>query len=475
MDCLPVGNCAGCTGDKNCTGPCCKGRDDLTEPSMEIAAQMEFRLTQDASESSTSSSSSIPDEKPIISVVRPLSKTNLIRVATMGVASAAPWWILFMAIPLWTDKFGNGSSGPFKKPTGAAESQALAIMLSVSMLALMVASITNCLLTTKTSRKSRLYPAAAGSIISLIIFTVFIKVDTSKWTVGFYAMTMVFVIIYKSSMGFQNTLGTFLGHFPTVYLNKFVQGQAFAGVIISVLYILGVHFLKGDNGSQAMVLFTAGIMLSLISALMYYQLRRTNCTQEFWKVNTSNQNSSARYKSIAIDTARVIKGMKHEAIALTIVFTSTVAIFPSITKKAKSSASLAGDLYVPIFCFLFFSFFDWVGRVFATGCNKFINRDWAVIPSSTMRTVFMSLLILCKRSDNTGVWIFANDATFIVLMALFGLTQGYIVGAIFDRLPKVTAEGDREVAVAALLMFIHIGMMLGTALSYGIDAIIPHS
>ena len=99
------------------------------------------------------------------------------------------------------------------------------------------------------------------------------------------------------------------------------------------------------------------------------------------------------------------------------------------------NSSLSGDwskfYFVAVCCFVVFNIADYVGKQLAVWIQKPGPSKWgqlSLLVSSILRIGFIPLFMFCNVSVNnreTNILIH-SDAAYIVLMVLFGISNGYI-------------------------------------------------
>ena len=139
-----------------------------------------------------------------------------------------------------------------------------------------------------------------------------------------------------------------------------------------------------------------------------------------------------------------------------------------IFKKFLNSSSLLGDwsrfYFVAVCCFVVFNIADYVGKQLAVWIQKPGPSKWgqlSLLVSSILRIGFIPLFMFCNVSVNnreTNILIH-SDAAYIVLMVLFGISNGYIgniammfgPGTVKDPKYGVSAVSDTSISGPSLV------------------------
>lgn len=167
------------------------------------------------------------------------------------------------------------------------------------------------------------------------------------------------------------------------------------------------------------------------------------------------------------------------ALCVTCVFAITLAVFPVITVRVRTAykdvvawgESRSGSrppatrgrgqqpclspppdrVFTCVCCFIVFNVMDLVGRIVVSlvqwvsplpppspgascsrpspggGVSPQPPRDGVLLPAAVLsRLIFVPLLMLCNVHESRLPVIFAHDAAFVVIMALFSFSNGYL-------------------------------------------------
>ena len=124
--------------------------------------------------------------------------------------------------------------------------------------------------------------------------------------------------------------------------------------------------------------------------------------------------------------------------------------------------------FPPVFCFLFFNVFDWLGR-FLSGLFQIFKKEnpKALNIFTLTRLVWAILFFYTRRSNYAGLGFLGTDAAYAINSAIFATTNGYVSGLAFMYGPMMMeSDGDRELCGSLMPVFLGVGLLLGAATSF---------
>eukprot|EP00471_Norrisiella_sphaerica_P000568 CAMPEP_0184482530 /NCGR_PEP_ID=MMETSP0113_2-20130426/4090_1 /TAXON_ID=91329 /ORGANISM="Norrisiella sphaerica, Strain BC52" /LENGTH=448 /DNA_ID=CAMNT_0026862313 /DNA_START=319 /DNA_END=1665 /DNA_ORIENTATION=- len=164
----------------------------------------------------------------------------------------------------------------------------------------------------------------------------------------------------------------------------------------------------------------------------------------------------------------------------------SLAVFPSVTaniyspeanahqedEKIKFSANpregrFYGDLFVPIYCFLFFNLFDFIGRSIAGRYQCFSIHS--LLPLSILRVIFIPLFMLCnvvEVGDSMMPAVFKHVAYPIIFMVGLALSNGYLSTLQFMKAPALVPDALQDSAGRMMCFFVSAGLLAGSTTSF---------
>lgn len=173
----------------------------------------------------------------------------------------------------------------------------------------------------------------------------------------------------------------------------------------------------------------------------------------------------------------ILKSIAVLAFSVCFIFTVTIGLFPAVTAEVESS--LAGTsawksyYFLPVACFLNFNVFDWLGRSLTAVC-MWPGKDSRWLPVLVVsRIVFIPLLLLCNvRQHYYLPSVFTHDAWFIIFMAAFAFSNGYLASLCMCFGPKKVKPAEAETAGNIMSFFLCLGLALGAVLSFLLRALV---
>lgn len=181
----------------------------------------------------------------------------------------------------------------------------------------------------------------------------------------------------------------------------------------------------------------------------------------------------------------VIRHSWEYCLAVFLTFTITLCLWPALAvlvesqfKKSKPRSKWANDYFTPVTVFLLFNVGDLIGRSIANGLklpDRTKRGKMIVLVLSLLRAVFIPLFIFCNAAPEQRSLpvIFSSDADFIVFIAIFALSNGYLGNICMLHGPKTEADSElQEETAMVLVACLVLGTGCGSFLSYPIIQIL---
>ena len=172
------------------------------------------------------------------------------------------------------------------------------------------------------------------------------------------------------------------------------------------------------------------------------------------------------------DIASVCRSIALPALAVFLVFTCTLSVFPALTSltRAPSNANaLHKRLFVPLL-FLEFNALDTIGRASAACFAEPSSRT--LVALSALRFAFVPCFIFddIEHGPTNGPALLQTTAAPFLLMAPFALSNGLLAALALTAAPPLVAASDRELAGNLMGLFLVLGLSCGSLLSFGLVA-----
>jgi len=435
----------------------------------------------------------------------------------LGIGTLLPWNMFITVSAYWDDKWKTLS--PDETLTNANETLNLAknevqtSWNSNMAMASMVPNVTFLLLNASFGHHFKTTPRLLISLIFVILlFGVtcgMTKVDTDQWQDKFWIGTILSIVLINiNSAIFQGGLLGLAGKFPPQYMGIVFGGQAFGGIFASVTNVI-VILLGVSPANAAFFCFLVAViflgtalfcfLVATRSEFYQYYLAEKKVTTEVTNVEDDDtddikgkflQNNEVDVK---MPTQRVLPWMVFRTISVYgisvfLIFTVTLACFPAITVLVKSSSLPAGHFndedypwgvkfFIPVCCFVLFNVGDWLGR-FSAEMIQWPKPGrfgmFLVLALSLLRLAFIPLFLFCNVvvERKFTFLVFENEAFYIVFMALFALSNGYLSCICMMSAPQLCKGSEAQTASSMMVALLGLGLGTGSLMSYPIKSLL---
>ncbi len=294
---------------------------------------------------------------------------------------------------------------------------------------------------------------------------------------------------------FQGGVFGVAGKFPSRYISSVMAGQAMGGIFPAVVDIGVVSFAIPDQDVGFYCFLTATILL-IVCFLAFSWIRRVDFFKYYAGSSNEQQRTMVQEQSI-INHERngnvrqdmqwrqhrrhsVISLMHHSwqyCLSVYLVFVVTLSVFPAVTVLVQSTQgpSIWTERYfTPVTCFLLFNVGDYAGRVLASWILRPKGRgsqNITLLILSLVRVIFVPIFMLCNASGSQRHLpvIFTSDAAYIIFVAIFAISNGYLGNLCMVLGPKSFSDGrDQELCAMVLVACLVLGTGSGSFLSYPI-------
>ncbi|TMS22935.1 Equilibrative nucleoside transporter 2 [Larimichthys crocea] len=249
----------------------------------------------------------------------------------------------------------------------------------------------------------------------------------------------------------QGSLFGVAGLFPARYSTLYMSGQGLAGIFAALAMLLSI-ISNAEKSSAAMGYFITPCVATLGTLVCYlllpnlefarfYMNRSQSVSEELSgelisSTVTNNEKAleaNGKFIPPKEDEERssvlaVFKKIWLMALCVTCVFAVTLSVFPVITVRVqtvyKDSASW-DKVFTCVCCFIVFNALDLVGRA-TPSLIQWPSKKSFLFPAAVVsRLVFIPLLMVCNV-QNSKLILFSHDFAFVVIMALFAFSNGYL-------------------------------------------------
>ncbi|KAL1771845.1 equilibrative nucleoside transporter 1 isoform X1 [Sigmodon hispidus] len=377
------------------------------------------------------------------------------------------------------------------------------VMTLCAMLPLLLFTCLNSFLHQRISQSVRILGSLVAILLVFLITAILVKVEMTA--LSFFLITMIKIVLINSfGAVLQASLFGLAGVLPANYTAPIMSGQGLAGFFTSVAMICAIA--SGSELSESafgyFVTACAVVVLAIVCYLAlprlefyryYLQLNLEGPSEHETKLDLISKGEEAQGgreesgvpapssppTSKAHSIKAILKSISVLALSVCFIFTVTIGLFPAVTAEVQSS--IAGTnawkshYFIPVACFLNFNVFDWLGRSLTAVC-MWPGKDSRWLPVLVIaRILFIPLLLLCNVRERYYLHsIFKHDAWFIIFMAAFAFSNGYLASLCMCFGPKKVKPAEAETAGNIMSFFLCLGLALGATLSSAPDRTLPN-
>ncbi|KAH0518280.1 Heat shock cognate protein HSP 90-beta [Microtus ochrogaster] len=280
------------------------------------------------------------------------------------------------------------------------------VMTLCAMLPLLLFACLNSFLHQRISQSVRILGGLVAILLVFLITAILVKVEMEP--LPFFIVTMIKIVLINSfGAVLQASLFGLAGVLPANYTAPIMSGQGLAGFFASVAMICAIAS-GSERSESAFGYFITACVVVLLAIICYLALPRL---------------------------------ISVLALSVCFIFTVTIGLFPAVTAEVESSiagTSAWKNYFISVACFLNFNVFDWLGRSLTAVC-MWPDKDSYWLPGLVVaRIVFIPLLLLCNVKQRYYLpSIFKHDAWFIIFMAAFAFSNGYLASLCMCFGPKL--------------------------------------
>ncbi|CAJ0959709.1 unnamed protein product, partial [Mesorhabditis belari] len=339
----------------------------------------------------------------------------------------------------------------------------------------------NVLATNSISNATRVI---VGHFICLLAFLptlVLAFINTDTWQIPFFWTSMAFAGL--ASFGSIGLVGGGIfglaATFPESYMKAVMLGQAAAGLLSSGLSIFCQAFASDDlvNGR---VYFSIAIAWSFVSILAYGYLVKSDLAKEMRQRSGSPMDErglldeedeiTTTFVEQTVERPRMADAWRDcfdtvgpELISTALVVGVSLSGFPAIAAEVatESHNEKWQHYFTAVYCFLVFNLGDSIGRL--VGGFIDIGRN-TMLWLSVSRLIFPLLLTFCNVTPrlHPSLTIFPSDGIFLMIMILYGLSNGIILTIAGVGLSRYVPEELKEVSGSMLALMGATSALIGS-------------
>jgi len=447
----------------------------------------------------------------------------------LGLASLLPWNFFITADNYWMLKFESSeesttniaSSNSTNTTNNNATTNVNELQTNFRSYISIFSQLPLCLCTlycalnqSKVNEKLRVFGGLIVNTLVFILTTILVKVETSSFQQIFFWITMVSVALVNGSTAFvvSSLIGS-ASKLPSRYAQAAMAGQGMGGAFSAVAFIIAITVMS-DVTDQALLFFSIACLVLLLAVICFYFLEKNEfyayyksnllngeeelkmidnekyfseetrknsnlknnepteiSLEDDQKLFSKNSDKKACEKKVQVSYYHVLSKVYVHMLSMFLVFFVTLGNFPAVAASVKSvtTGSLWSDKYfLPVACFFMFNLFDFIGRALAGVISiPSSDRRITLLLMCVLRGVFFFLFISCNAQPRTSPVLFSSDIIYILIMAMFALTNGYFATLIINYAPKFVSTPIEKQLSGTLMIFSNTcGLAAGAAFSF---------
>lgn len=417
-------------------------------------------------------------------------------IFVLGLGTLLPWNFFMTASQYFNERLVENITSNSSAGASAKDYNYDSWMALLSQLPLLLFTLLNSFLHQWVRTRLRVAVSLIGILILFSLTAALVQVPMQPDT--FFSITMATIwFINVCSAVLQGSLFGVVGLFPPRYNTLFMSGQGLAGIFAALAMLLSI-LSNTDKRSAALGYFVTPCVATLGTLLCYLLLPHLEFARFYLSrgrsvdVETSQELLGGSGKNMSNNKAKELEAnrkMVHEleepqerssvpsvlkkiwrmAVCVTCVFAITLSVFPVITVRVKTAYkdNTAWDkVFTCVCCFIVFNVMDLAGRS-APSVVCWPSKDSLLFPATVVsRVLFVPLLMLCNVEKSALPVLFSHDGAFVIIMALFSFSNGYLASLCMAYAPQLVRSKDCETAGSLMTFFLVLGLALGASFSF---------
>lgn len=260
--------------------------------------------------------------------------------------------------------------------------------------------------------------------------------------------------------------------FPKEYTHLCIIGQSAGGVLASVVEVL-VLFLGTSPTASALLYFIFALFILLVSIAVILYIQKLSFFEHYVNQASSPSNLTIppdELFTVKIRTKLLFRKTWCFCVALFLIYLATFGVYPGVLVHVKPSArhdTTWTEFFSPVACFLVFNMGDFFGRLLCSALGFPAKRERFLLGLTTVRLLLTPLLLLCNIMPRVSYLpvLFRNDFIFVVMNALFAISNGYLTSVTMVYAPKKVDCFLQERVGTIMVAVLASGMSLGSIVS----------
>lgn len=257
------------------------------------------------------------------------------------------------------------------------------------------------------------------------------------------------------------------GEMPERYMQAVVAGTAASGVLISILRIFTKAVYSQDEiglRKSANLYFIVSIAVMIICIVLHNIAHRLPVIKHYNDLKIQAVNNEKEEKGVLAEAIwqstlwDVVGTVKWYGIGTIVLYVVTLAIFPGYITEDVHSQVLK-DWY-PIILIAGYNVFDLIGKCLTS--FYVIENSKVAIGASFARLLFFPVYLACLH----GPMVLRTEIPVTIVTCLLGLTNGYLTSCLLMVGPKMVQLQHAEIAGIVLVLFLVVGLAIGSVVSW---------
>ncbi|XP_054607724.1 equilibrative nucleoside transporter 2 isoform X2 [Nothobranchius furzeri] len=412
-------------------------------------------------------------------------------VFVLGVETLLPWNFFITDSQYFNDRLRESNATAITKEYNFGNWMAL-----LSQLPLLLFTLLNSFLYQRVTERLRVAFSLVFIFLLFSLTAVLVVIPMQPDT--FFSVTMATIwFINMFSAVLQGSLFGVVGLLPPRYSTLFMSGQGLAGMFAAIARLCSI-LSEPDRKSAALGYFITPCVATLVTLFCYLLLPHLEFAR-FYLSRSQPANADASHDLLGSAGEKALNGKKKDlepidkisgdldesqecssvlavfkkiwlmAACVTCVFAVTLSVFPVITAKVKTVYEEKADwdkVFSCVCCFVVFNVMDFIGRS-APSLIQWPSKDSRLLPAAVLsRVVFIPLFLMCNIPDSKLTPLLRPDWCFVITMALFSFSNGYLASLCMAYAPQLVRFRDCETAGSLMTSFLVLGLAVGASFSF---------
>ncbi|KXN67701.1 hypothetical protein CONCODRAFT_80030 [Conidiobolus coronatus NRRL 28638] len=328
--------------------------------------------------------------------------------------------------------------------------------------------------------------------VGILIFIGMLTISQLQEVRGdlFFGLTLALLVC-------ESLLGAVINSDGSKYIQACISGQGLAGLGVSIAQFVFAISAQENSSSQdkeqALMLqsklyFSASLVFMIIATGAFLALKYQPLYKYYHKkvleldqvMETSSEEVNSPMEILPRRTNKLQTSWQLIAKFWPYMFTVcysfiiSLSLFPSVTAAIPSMSQDQTFLtkYFISIHFLLFNIGDYLGKTIPIIPQLYISHYVPLTLIGLLRTLFIPYFLfnnIFLGPNTPGVLknVFGNDTAFLILVFVFGLTNGYLGSAPMMSAPSQVGLESKSTLSSLMALFLAIGLALGSLVSFG--------